>query len=179
MSFAEIAYEGAELIFAPQTAQPPVQGRENCALLQRALTNEPAVLSLKHQLQAIITRDHRLQREPPKLAGALRKTGWYINGEWDFMPLQNRIGVLQRVLIAVVESNSDKAAGEVAFNQAAVHLVQRNDIHSREAESDHHLLKKIRRYFKQPVGLKYVRARRPNVVECQDEPDATVPAAQH
>ena len=74
------------------------------------------------------------------------------------MLLEDRIGPLQRVAIAVVDGQADEAPAEVAFGQAAVHLVEADEVEARAAQVADHVVEKARRHFEQPVRLEPVGA---------------------
>ena len=58
-----------------------------------------------------LLRDHRFEREPPQFAEAVGKARRHIKRERHLGLLQDRIGPLQRIAIAVVEGDADEAAG--------------------------------------------------------------------
>ena len=86
--------------------------------------------------------------------------------------LEQRIGELLDVLVAVVEGEADEAALEVAGDEAAVHLVERDDIDAGALELAQQPLEELRRHLQQPVGLEGVAARRAHVMHGQDGADA-------
>ena len=81
-----------------------------------------------------LLRDHRFEREPPQFAEPVGKARRHIDGERHARLFEDRIGPLQSVAIAVVEGEADEAAGKIALGQAAVHLVEADQIDAGAAQ---------------------------------------------
>src|SRR5712692_5366910 len=88
------------------------------------------------------------------------------------MPLQDRIGPLQGVAVAVVDSEADETPSEIPFRQAAMHLVEADKVEARTPQVPDHVLQEARRHLEQPVGLEPVEPGRPHVVEGEDGADS-------
>src|SRR6202008_1866718 len=85
--------------------------------------------------------------------------------------LEDGIGEFKRVAIAVVDGDADEAAPEIAFGQAAMHLVEPDNIESRVLELPDQALEEAGRHLEEAIGLEPVRAWRPHVVQREDHPD--------
>ncbi len=148
--------------------QPPVNFLEERALLVKRRAIEGAVLAVEHEVDAGIARDHGFKREPPQFAEPVGKARRHIDRERHPGFLKDRIGVFERVAIAVVEGQAHEAALEIVLGQAPVHLVEADDIDARAAQQFHHPGEKARRDLKQPIGLEQIGPRRAHVMERQD-----------
>ena len=84
----------------------------------------------------LVAGDHRFEREPPQLADPVGKAGRDVDGERHVRFFQDRIGELQRVAVAVVEGDADETPREIALDQAAVHLVEADEIDADAAQLD-------------------------------------------
>ena len=95
------------------------------------------------------------------------------------MGLEDRIGPLLVVAIAVVEGEAGEAAAEIALGQPAVHLVERDDVDSLAAQPFDRVQQERRRDLEALVGRERALPRRPHVVEHEDRADPSEEAAQH
>src|SRR5689334_20549006 len=95
---------------------------------------ETLVLAVDHQTNALVARNHRLEREPPQFAEPVREACRNVERERNLVFLQDRVGELQIVAIAVVESETDEAPARIALREAAMHLIERHDIEARAAQ---------------------------------------------
>jgi len=86
--------------------------------------------------------------------------------------LEDRIGILQVVAVAVVEGEADEFAPEDPLSEAPAHLVEGDEVDVGAAQAHDHVFQKGRRHFEQVVGLEGARPRRTHVVQRNDRPDA-------
>jgi hypothetical protein len=107
------------------------------------------------------------------------KARGHIDGERRARRLEDRIGDLKRVAIAVVEGKANKTPTKIALDQAPVHLVEADDIEPGAAQVGDDAAEKARRDFEQPIGLEAARPRRPHVMERQNGPDAAEQRLEH
>jgi hypothetical protein len=73
---------------------------------------------------------------------------------------------------SVIEGDAGEAAAEVALREAAVHLVQGDDVDRLAAQPFDRLQQEFGRNFQPLVRPKFAAAGRPHVVEHQDRADA-------
>ena len=69
---------------------------------------ETLLLAIHHEADAALARDHLLEREPPRLAEAVRKRRRHVDGEGNAMFRQHRIGRRDQILVGAVECQADK-----------------------------------------------------------------------
>ena len=79
---------------------------------------------------------------------------------------------MQGVAVAVVEGEANEAAGEIALAQAAMHLVEADQVQIGTAQILDHAGEEARRDLKQAIGLEAVGPRRAHMVQGQDRADA-------
>ena len=92
--------------------------RRRC--VQSKLRSRPPITRPMRSLRAI-TASSASHHNSPSRSGKLDR---HIDRERRSGFFEDRIGVLQRVAIAVVEGQADEAPGEIALAHAAVHLVE-------------------------------------------------------
>ncbi len=129
---------------------------------------EALLATVDIQADAIVVGDDPLQRHPPQFADPVGKSGRDIKRERHVVLLQDRPGILQEVAIAVVEGDADEAALEIALHQAAIHLVERDDVEVGTLQAPDHGRKKARRHLEQTVRLEGAAPGGPHVMQRQD-----------
>ena len=117
---AQIAHDAAQLVFGLHAAQPAVDRVEQLALLldRARIRNSWSLPSMSRPMRLVLG-DHRFEREPPQFAEPVGKAGRDVERERHLVFLQQRIGPLQQIAIAVVEGEADEAALEIAARSTA------------------------------------------------------------
>src|SRR5262249_17161741 len=88
------------------------------------------------------------------------------------MALEDRIGIVPVVAVAVVERKANELAPENSFAQAAMHLVERNEVDAGAAQAQHQPLEEVGRHLEQTVGLERRWSGRAHVMQREDGADA-------
>jgi hypothetical protein len=168
----ELVDARVDVVLVGQIAQAPVDAVVGLALLPRGRAREGLDLAAEAEGDLVVAGDRELEREPPQPAGALRKAGRDEDGERRRVALEDRIRPDLVVAIAVVERDAGEAAGEIALDQPAMHLVERDDLDLLLAQQGEGLLEEFGRDLEQAVGLELVGASGANVMQHQDRADA-------
>ena len=150
----------------------------NLLLLLRRAAIEPAILAIDAKPKQLVLGDHCFEREPPHLADTVGESRGDVDGERHLVFLQDRIGVLEIVAVAVVERDADETFLEIPLGHAAVHFIERNEIGARAPQAPDNFLEERRGHFKQPVGLELPPPRRTHVMQRHDRADAAKPWSQ-
>src|SRR3954447_6953776 len=118
----------AQFGFGRQAAEPTIKPIKPVPLFRHALTPKTLRLPAEPHIDRFIASDDRLKHQPPQFSHPIWKAGRDIDGKGHPMALQDRIGPLQRVSIAVVDRDADKTTSKVALDQTAVHFVKTDEI---------------------------------------------------
>jgi hypothetical protein len=110
------------------------------------------------------SRDHLLEREPPKLAPSGRIVRGDVEGEWQRTPLEQRISVAEGVQVALVEGETDEAP-RLVFSEAPHYFIEGDNVEPGLFHLIEHGLEKVGGDFKVAVGRKGLRLRWPHMVE--------------
>src|SRR5438128_1613182 len=78
---------------------------------------DPPVVIVDHEADRILPGDHRFEREPPQFTEAVGKARRNVDRERRAMLAQDRIGIAQRVAVAVVEGEAGEAPTEIALRE--------------------------------------------------------------
>ena len=175
----EIAHRVAQFVLALKAAQPPIDVLEQLVLFFRRVAVVAAILAIHDQREPADARDRRLKGQPPQFAGAVGKAGRDVDRERRLVFPQDRHCVTGVVAIAVVEREAYEAAAEILFLEAAMRLVERNNVDVRAAQFADHVFEELRRNLEQAVRLERLRARRAHVMQGQDCANTADERAQH
>jgi hypothetical protein len=129
--------------------------------------------SVAAKFDLISAGDDLIQSEPPKFAGAVGIVGRHVKGEGQIALLEQRIGVLEIVAIAIIEGEADEALVVAVFRP--LHgLVERDYIEVRLLHLIEHGIEELRRHFEDAVRRKGARLLRlgPDMVQREDEAGA-------
>src|SRR6185437_12213201 len=94
------------------------------------------------------------------------------------MTLQDRICPFGNIAIAIVESDTRKSPRGAAGVKAAMQLVEADELQLQPAQRDDDFLKELRCDCKRLAGLEYVRDRRSDMMQRQDQTRALTAPAQ-
>src|SRR5258705_1166860 len=125
-------------------------------LLPRRSAIESLLLAIDQQPDIRVTCNHGLKRKPPQFANAIRKTGRDIDREWRLVPLEDWIGVFERVAITVIDRYADKSALEILLGKASLHLIETDDFQPGAPEKLEDTFQECGRYFEKAVWLEAV-----------------------
>jgi len=87
--------------------------------------------------------------------------------------------VLERVAIAIIDRNADKATlnispGKISLGKSSMHLIETDDFETGASEKHQDTFEKRGRYLKKPVRLKPLGPPRSNMMQRQDGANAGV-----
>ncbi len=168
----ELAHHLAQLVLGFEAAQPAVELPEHVPLVSHRGAVEALLTAIHQEPQVRVAGDHRLEHQPPELADPIGEARRDIDGERHLMLLQDGIGPLQRVTVAVVDRHRDKTPPQVALHEPPVHLLQADEVDAGTPQPGDDIVEKARAHFEQPVGLEAIRPWRPHMVQRHDHPDA-------
>src|SRR6516162_11959150 len=76
------------------------------------------------QTHALVARNDCLERQPPELTEPVGKAGRNVYRERHLVVLEDWIGPLQRVPIAVIYGDADEASSRRPVREATMHFVE-------------------------------------------------------
>src|SRR5271166_2314552 len=158
----------AELLFGFEAAHPSVELLEQVALFGNARAIETLLLSIDQQLDAFVAGNDGLERQPPELAEPIGKAGWDVDRKRHLMLLEDRIGPVQRIPVAIVYGDAYETPTQISSGKTTVHFVEADEIEPRAAQPAHNVFEEARPYFEKPVRLKAVEPGRAHMMQSQD-----------
>src|SRR6266446_5640862 len=150
---AEIAHDLTKLLLGLEAAHPAIELVEQVPLLGHGAAFESLLLAVDQEADALVAGDDRFEREPPQFAEPVGEARRDVDGERHLVALEDGIGPLQGVAVAVVNGDADEAPLKVALDEATMHLVEADEIEPCLAQIAYHVFEEARRHFEQPVGL--------------------------
>ena len=127
IALAEIA-DRSRKVCRRQLPQPAREELVGIILLCDRLRCEAPLAPVDHQADAAFVREDLFQREPPCFADPIRECGRHIDRERHAMPRQGRIGAVDQVLVAAVESQADETSRLRQDHRAPADLVHGDEL---------------------------------------------------
>jgi hypothetical protein len=94
------------------------------------------------------------------------------------LALEDRIGPLFVIAVAVIEREAGETASEIPLDHAAIHFIERYPIDTGIAQDRDDRLEEVWRNLQQAVGLERLEPRRSHMVEREHRADAATKRRQ-